>query len=422
MDGRVVPLSLWLLTIAESGERKSAVDGEAMRAVREIERALATKYEDALKEHSAELAEWTVRKEHASSEARKRGGADLADALLALGVEPPPPLKPMIVAADFTAEGLAKLLLAGRPSIGAFTDEAGLVFGGHGMTKETVVRTAATLSRLWDRGELDRVRATEGATKLWGRRLALHLMAQPVIAERALSDDVLAGQGFLARCLMAWPNGTAGTRAYTPEPVRDDASMRAFSQRIAELLRRDFQLVDGARNELAPRALRLTADAAWEWRNVHDAIERAEAPGGRYAACKPWASKAGEQCLRIAGVLRLVEEPDAEVIDADSIRRAAELTVWYLNEAARLAGASQVSPEVHDAEALLAWCHATARAMLYSTVALSRGPARIRENAAFCRAMAELEATGWAHPIEGGAIIDGRHRKRVWTIVPAEDA
>src|SRR6185437_2911899 len=77
---------------------------------------------------------------------RKAKGVGLADALPAIGAPPSPPLEPLLTVADFTAEGVAKLLQRGRPSLGVFTDEAGLVFGGHGMTKETTTRTAATLS------------------------------------------------------------------------------------------------------------------------------------------------------------------------------------------------------------------------------------------------------------------------------------
>ena len=235
-DGRVHPLSLWFLTVAESGERKSAVDAEAMRPARDYEKRLAADYAAACDAHSIELEQWSAKKDLAKSDARKAKGAGLSDALRDLGPEPLPPLRQVVIAADFTAEGLAKLLAAGRPSLGAFTDEAALVFGGHGMTKETVTRTAGTLCKLWDSGTLDRIRAGDGPVKLWGRRLALHLMAQPIIAERALSDVVLAGQGFLARALLAWPESTAGSRPYRSENLRDDAALNRYAERMLAVL------------------------------------------------------------------------------------------------------------------------------------------------------------------------------------------
>lgn len=422
-DGRVHPLSLWMLTVAESGERKSAVDGEAMRPAREYEKELAEGFEDTQLQHAAAMAEWEAQRDHAKAAAKKSGGAGLAEALRKIGAPPPAPLVQRVTVADFTAEGLAKLLAAGLPSVGAFTDEAALVFGGHGMTKEAITRTAGTLSKLWDRGELDRVRAGDGAVKLYGKRLALHLMAQPVIAERALGDDTLAGQGFLARCLLAWPESTAGHRPYIAENLRDDAAAIQYRARLADLFRRPLPMAPDQRNELAPRALTLAPEASVAWRQVHDAIEAQIAPGGRYSAtfARASASKAPEQCLRIAAVLTLVEHPDAQQIEAATIERAAELAVWHLNEAARLAGTAELSPEVRDAESLLNWCHETGRAMLHSGAALRLGPNRIRERSRFMDAVAELERAGWADPVEGGAELDGAHRRNVWRIVPASE-
>jgi hypothetical protein len=189
---------------------------------------------------------------------------------------------------------------------------------------------------------------------------------------------------------------------------------------MRDLLRRELPLKDGTRNELRPRALTLTADAKAEWKQAYNAVEAAEAPGQRFEQCKAWASKSAEQALRIAGVLRLVEEPDAQTIDADTVRRAIEIALWHLNEAARLAGTAELSAEVRDAEALLNWCHDNGRTLLYSSAALQYGPTRIRTAKSFKTAMGELERAGWASLIEGGMEVDGAHRRNVWRIVPKE--
>lgn len=419
IDGRVIPLSLWLLSVAESGERKSAVDSEAMRAGREFERELAKSYADDCAAHENQRTEWEARRDAARQDAKKAKGEGLADRLRDLGPEPPMPLLPRVVAADFTAEGLFKLLAAGRPSIGAFTDEAALVFGGHGMTKETVMRTAGTLCKLWDRGELDRVRSGDGAQKLTGRRFALHLLAQPVIAERALSDDVLAGQGFLARCLLAWPDGTAGSRPYCAESLRDDPAMLRAIDGLLRLHRLPLPLVEGERQSLAPRALRLSPEAFTYWRDFHDTVESECRPGGRFAQVKPWASKSPEQALRIAGVLALVVDPETHAIEEATLDRACELALWHLHEAVRLAGTSALSPEVRNAEALLEWAHGAGRIYVHSSDALRMGPACIRDREAFGSAMNELVDAGWAKPVEGGMHIDGAKRRHVWRIVTA---
>lgn len=418
--GAAYPLSLWMLTVAESGERKSAVDDEAMRAARDYEKELCKAYSEQEAEHAARLKEWEARRKAAEGKANKADGKGLAEALLSIGTAPLKPLLPITIVADFTAEGLSKLLAAGMPSVGAFTAEAALVFGGHGMTKETVMRTAATLCKLWDSGTLDRVRALDGATKLYGRRLALHLLAQPVIAERALSDAVLTGQGFLPRCLLAWPESTAGTRPYKEEALRDDHALQRLAVRLGDLHRLPLPLAEGERQELEPRSLRLTPEAKRAWIKLHDAIETAMASGEQFATVKPWASKTPEQVLRIAGVLALVDDANAQSVEVATLERAAELALWHLNEAARLAGTAELAPEVRNAEALLNWCHATGRTLLYSTAAMHRGPACIRDQKSFRQAVAVLECAGWACPIEDGAEVDGKRRRHVWRIEGGE--
>ena len=282
------------------------------------------------------------------------------------------------------------------------------------------MRTAAGLSKLWDCGELSRVRSGDGSAKLYGKRTASHLMVQPVIAERVLSNPVLVGQGVLARSLLAYPDGTAGTRTYVAESLREDPAMKIYEDRLLELHRRPQVWAKDGQCELDPYSLYLTSDAKAEWVAFYNWVEERLRVRGEFSTVKAWASKTPEQALRIAGVLALVENPNANVIDRDTIRRAAELARWHLSEACRLVGIAEVSPEVRDAEALRNWCHETGREELYSAVALQYGPSRIRESKIFKSAIIELVRAGWAEPL-GAKVVDGASRRQVWKIRPAKD-
>ena len=423
MDGRSYPLSLWLLSVADSGERKSAVDAEAMRPARIFEAEIGQEHEAKREIHDADMAEWEAKRDAIKREHTSKGksGAGLSAALRQLGPKPPAPLLPMVTADDITAEGLFKLLAMGRPSIGAFTDEAAKVFGGHAMRSETVMGTVGFLCGLWDRGAASRVRVEGGASKLVGRRFAMHLLAQPVIAERALSDAVLSGQGFLARCLLAWPEGTAGSRNYVAESLRDDSAMQRYTDVLLARFRQALPVADGNRQELTPRALRLSPQAAKGWQEIYATVEAQERTGGRFAHVKGWASKTAEQAARIAGVLTLIEAPEAQVIEADTMERAGELAIWHLMEAERLAGAAELSSEIRDAEALQQWAWATRREHVYSTDALNKGPSRIRDRNRLKAAMTVLESAGWATKVNGGMVLDGRQRQNVWRMLPESE-
>jgi hypothetical protein len=423
LDGRRELLSLWFLTVAESGERKSGADTEALRPIRAYEDRHRRMYELALEEFKRKHEVWTIRRENLKSRARARKlepGFDLDAELKALGSEPEAPQVPVLIVGDFTAEGLAKHLVCGRPCVGAFTDEAALVFGGHAMNKEAVARTAGTLSLVWDGGDLDRMRAGDGQVKLVGRRLASHLMAQPVIAERALADEVLSGQGFLARALIAWPRSMAGLRRYQRENVCDAPALLAYGAAMRKLLDRPLPYREGARNELAPRDLPLSDEAFAVWEAFHNEINAAMGASGEYADVRPWASKMPSQTLRIAGVLTLFDDSSAHEIGADTMRRAERLARWYLGEAVRLVDTAKVGDDIRHAEAVLEWCWTKGKSEVHSSELVRFGPSKTRVSAELLRTMALLERAGWAIRNEAGFVLDGAPRQHSWRILPEE--
>ena len=419
IDGRRELLSLWFLTVAESGERKSSADQEALRPIRAWEDRHRPTYEAALQEFKRKLQAWTMRsgklKARATSQ-KQDPGFDLDAELKALGAEPETPQLPLLTVGDFTAEGLAKHLVSGRPSMGAFTEEAALVFGGHAMGKEAIARTAGTLSLLWDGGHLDRMRAGDGQIKLVGRRLALHLMAQPVIAAGALADEILSGQGFLARTLVAWPQSKAGQRIYMRENVCDAPGLLAYGHAMRKLLDSALPYREGSRNELAPRDLPLSNVAFDMWEAFHNEINAAMGPAGTYSETRPWASKMPSQALRIAGVLTLFEDPRATEIGPDTMQRAQRLALWYLGEAVRLADTAKVDDDTRDAEAVLQWCWAKGRHDVHSAELVRLGPAKTRVSAVLLRRMAILERAGWAIRHDAGYVLDGAPRTHSWRI------
>src|SRR5690606_2420465 len=208
-------------------------------------------------------------------------------------------------------------------------------------------------------------------------------LMQPVIAERIMSDDVMTGQGFLARTLLAWPSSTIGTRRYAEIDVSADPVLERYRRTMRELLERPPRMVPETTNELEPRTLTLSPSAKRRWIAVHDAIESDMGDGGEYASIRAWASKAPSQTLRIAGVLTLVSDPDASQIEAEEIDRAATLVLFALGEAVRIVGTAAVPVEIRNAEALLAWCHSERIKLLHSRAALQFGPGSIRTKRAF---------------------------------------
>jgi len=194
-DGRTHPIADYLLTVGESGERKSAVDRCALWPHRHWERSLHERYRGEELAYQNEAEAYRKARDEALKQAKGRT-AKQAD-LDALGPAPIPPLEAMLIVEEPTYEGLIKALRIGQPSMGLYSAEGGRLIGGHGMNQDNQLKTAAGLSELWDGVRISRVRATDETTILYGRRLSMHVMVQPVVAHSVLSNAILLGQGIL---------------------------------------------------------------------------------------------------------------------------------------------------------------------------------------------------------------------------------
>ena len=254
-DGRTHPIADYLLTVGESGERKSAVDRCALWPHRHWERSLHERYRGEELAYQNEAEAYRKARDEALKQAKGRT-AKQAD-LDALWPAPIPPLEAMLIVEEPTYEGLIKALRIGQPSMGLYSAEGGRLIGGHGMNQDNQLKTAAGLSELWDGVRISRVRATDETTILYGRRLSMHVMVQPVVAHSVLSNAILLGQGILSRCLIAWPTSTAGTRLYRAINLTQDPDVKRYNARLLTILKTPFPLAADTQNKLTPRALAL---------------------------------------------------------------------------------------------------------------------------------------------------------------------
>ena len=129
-SGQLKPLSMFLMTIAGSGERKSAVDRLALHAIYDYEEELRAAYRVDISNFEIGQAIWEA--QHAAAKAEMRGGKkkrgiDAYDAeadLRALGPGPQPPLTPLLLCPEPTFEGYCKLTAIGQPAkLSLYADE-----------------------------------------------------------------------------------------------------------------------------------------------------------------------------------------------------------------------------------------------------------------------------------------------------------
>lgn len=376
------PLSLYALTIAGSGDRKTTVDRIALVPVLEHRQQLARQYRLQLERYRREMAEVKRRQREGES-------TDCA--------EPEAPRKPWLLCSEPTAEGLFVSLLEGQFGQGIFNDEGATFIGGHALTDEAELRTIGMLSRMWDGSPLDRVRSLnkENIT-IFGRRLSMHLMAQPEVAARLLQNSLYRQQGFLARWLIAAPASIVGTRKFDPHaPVAaSDQRLACYNEAVRRLLARPIAECSDL-GGLQLSALKLSEKARANLTTFYDEFEAAQRSGGSLEQGREWASKAAEHACRIAGVLTLIGDVDARVVKGASMRRALKLVRHYMGEYLRLVGAACVSVEMDQAERLRRWLISRPRTEVTVRYIVQRGPAWIREAKKARAVLATLAEFGW---------------------------
>lgn len=421
--GQRKPLSLFLLTVGESGERKSAVDDVVLGAAKAHEKTAMAAYQEDMERHEADMAAWGKATEAARTAATqgKKGTAtaeQIRDAVAAVGDKPVAPIAPLRFVTDPTAEGLYKLLAMAQPSVALFSDEGGLLIGGHALNGDNFLKTITRWSKMWDGAPFDRVRAGDGVGILYGRRMALHQLAQGDVMVKLLSDRLANGQGLLARCLVAWPESTIGTRhadAFEWAGARPELK-RMFAV-LSGLLETEPRTSEKNPQELDPLELPLSAEAGQLALQAGNQFETLMATGNDLSELRDRTAKAVENACRIAGVLAAIEGGmGTSEITADHLARALVLIQWYLAEALRIRGAAAVPQSVQDAEALSNWLHARGMRKFRTRDVLNAGPAQLRNKARLMAAIEQLVEAGYITACPAGTEIDGVKARKAWEV------
>jgi hypothetical protein len=323
----------------------------------------------------------------------------------------------MLTCDEPTIEGLHRLLGIGWPSLGLFSPEGGRFIGGHGMSDDAKLRTAASLSTLWDGEPIKRVRATDAAT-MPGRRLALHLMVQPEVANIWLRDPLLAGQGLLSRLLISAPESAAGSRLQRNERPETDFALKRWGARLLGILEAELPLAQGKTNELVPRRLPLSQNAVALWKGFADHVERAIGPNGDLETVRGLANKLPEHAARIAAVLSLVRNIAAGSIETTEMEAGIALVEHYAAEALRLFGSSKVNSDLWLAQRLLEWLLTRWNEPNVSLPDIyQRSLNAVGDKATAAKLVNILEDHGWLVRITEGAVIAGQRRRDAWRII-----
>ncbi|EKN4007419.1 DUF3987 domain-containing protein [Yersinia pseudotuberculosis] len=373
------PASLFLLTLAESGERKSTVDKLLMKPLYQLEEKWFEKYTQDLDiwrndEMVFNLEKKALMSKLKSDIRRNKDHSTTNERLKALlAAYPEEPIRYKLIFNDATPAAIKDHLCGRWRSVGIMSDEAGTIFNGYTLSELPFI------NKMWDGAMFSVERKSEPDKLIKDTRMTLALMVQPDVFKRyqERKGDIAKGIGFFARCLMCQPSSTQGCRQIT-SPVVSSEHLPVFHQRIMDIVNESI-----ARNcEYERLCLRFSPEAEKRWIEFYNKVESEMGLIGFLSDFKDYASKMAENMARIAALLHYFNGGE-EDISLTAVEAAIEISVWYVDEYVRIFSKPQPLLLVSsEADELYSWikdyCYRCMVPYIRKTTILQYGPNRFR--------------------------------------------
>lgn len=351
-NGLLSPVSLYLMFIGESGERRSAVNSLVAAPLYTYDEQSTKKKDESASIYKSKLEIWKLKKKRILKQIRKfhEEGLDTDPIELELiehnKLEPARPRTRQIVHQDMTATAIYEALEGDGEAIALITDEGQLLLDSSAM------RNLGLFNKLWDGPRtLPLARAGNKVIAVHNSRTTMHVMSHYEVVQKYLQKkgDIARGSGTLARFLIAMPPSNKGYREARFDPsIMPD--LETFRARLDELIKLNDQIAASGTNARLP--FKFTEQAASLWRRTADDIEFEMRPSGAYAEFSDVASKTMENASRLAAIMHFFEGNTGDISE-DVLKRAIEIAVWHLWEFHRLFIDGNEPAEEIDARKLL---------------------------------------------------------------------
>ena len=382
--GKVCPVSLYLLCIAESGERKSTVDALIYQAFHEADQAASARYKLALETYRAESNLWTMEKLVLQRSPPKRSRASMstselvAERVAHANREPSKPRLRQFIRENITSRAITQALEGTNESIGLITDEGDVLF------RTDAMKNVGLLNRTFDSPALlplDRV----GCEHLYISHpcvtISIQIQSAVISKHFAKHGDTARGSGHLARYLIAWPASTKGWRV-TQTWEHTWEHLPQLQARFTELI--DMYVTAIESGITSRQVIEFSDDAKARWFQQAATTEWMLRPGDYLHDLHDFGSKAMEIVTRVAA---LFHHASGEVgkISLDTLERAIAIVGWHVDAAKRLFSADFAQPQDQvDARAVCSylrhrvWAGPESNSWIAKNLVLRNGPIRDR--------------------------------------------
>jgi replicative DNA helicase len=353
----VESLNLYIMAVAESGERKGPPMRAALEPLLAIERILRKEAEPAITtaREARKLAEKRLEKlrdQAAKIEdptERERLSAEAIQLALKLPLVPP---TPTLVVSDRTVEKLELDLAQQAGAVLLASEEAGTILatvaGRH--SRDGFAQFDVFL-KAYDRGEIDVGRITREAVRCTTPELSIAVTPQPILLRQLRDRPEFHDRGLLPRFLFAVPRAACGHRPYNASAKASAAVRQAYAELVARL----HLLPKHPDGSVLPHLV-LTGDALAAWAAYHDHLEIDLREDGRLYSIREWGSKHAGRVARLAGVLHLVvSTANDPLIAVQTVGAACRLGEYFETHALAAYDHISVAPRLDAARRILSW-------------------------------------------------------------------
>lgn len=356
-----VPCSLFFLTLADSGERKSTVDSYFKKPIINWEKEMVKEYEVEMKNFKGAKKVWDTRTKILENQMQKSSNPNSSqidsDFTTHYQNEPSKPTKRKLIIMDATTEAFMKELQS-YPVKAQLSSEGGTIFGSNAMGAENIMKTLSQYNELWDGNGIQRDRIAEEANVSVGEvRVTLGVAVQPSVFDQFMvnTKKLGKGSGFLARFLLSRPISTKGTRFIDISRQKIETPyLQNYNERISQLLNFGIRFNNDDKIFQCNDIL-MSREAEILWEDFYNRIEEQQDEGGNYNHISGFASKSSEHLVRLATCLHIFCDKTGQnsLIDEDIMNSAIEIMYWYIREQKRFDNKSTESELLTDLKYLL---------------------------------------------------------------------
>ncbi|MGQ3003535.1 MAG: YfjI family protein [Hydrogenophaga sp.] len=348
--GTARPATLYSLVVADSGERKSAVDAKIFEPLKKRDVMRGARYTERLSHYQIEYRLWHKIEADLIKKIVKLTGEgenteDLRSRLTEHGKCQP--VKPGIgtrLRQNLSTRSLLDDLDGEGKSLVILSDEGQIVLEG------TLLKSSGYLNKAWEGGPIQMNRANGVRISADNVSITFSIMVQSSALQGHLrkQGDTPRGTGFWARFLITWPESTMGTRfLYDREPTWE--KLNDFHANI-EAMMGDFEEEDSGDSEV--RVYELDEDARALWVDLVNETELLIQPLGPMSDIRDFASKACEIAVRIAALFHHFSQQTGR-ISRDTLQRAARIVHYHIHEFKNIFSDSREVPQVYADSASL---------------------------------------------------------------------